>query len=51
MISQLSAKYQFGAIQTADTTDSKVTNRDLLSTESENRVRRVLSEQNSRTFQ
>ena len=27
MISQLSAKYQFGAMHTADTTDGKVTNR------------------------
>ena len=35
MISQLSAKYQFGAMHTADTTDGKVTNVPLLSTESE----------------
>ena len=35
MISQLSAKYQFGAIDTADTPYSKVTNMALLSTESE----------------
>ena len=35
MISQLSAKYQFGAIHTAHTTDGKVTNLALLSTESE----------------
>ena len=35
MISQLFAKYQFGAIHAADTTDGKVTNRALLSTESE----------------
>ena len=35
MISQLSAKYQFGEIHTADTTTCKVTNRALLSTESE----------------
>ena len=27
MISQLSAKYQFGAIHTADITDGKITNR------------------------
>ena len=36
MISQLSATYHFGAKHTADTTDGKVTNRALLSTESEN---------------
>ena len=35
MISQLSAKYQFCAIHTADTTDGKVTTRVLLSIESE----------------
>ena len=35
MISQLSAKYQFGAMHTADTTDGKVSNRALLSTESD----------------
>ena len=29
MISQLFAKYKFGAMHTADTTDSKVTNRAL----------------------
>ena len=34
-ISKLSAKYQFCAIHTADTTHGKVTNRALLSTESE----------------
>ena len=34
MISQLSAKYQFSAIDAADTTDGKVTNRALLSAES-----------------
>ena len=36
MISRLSAKYYFGAMHTTDTTDSKLTNRALLSTESEN---------------
>ena len=35
MIGQLTDKYQFGAIQTAETTDGKVTNLALLSTESE----------------
>ena len=35
MISQLSAKYQFCTIHTADTTDGKVTNQALLSIESE----------------
>ena len=35
MISQLYAKYQFGAIETADTTDGKVTNMALRSAESE----------------
>ena len=35
MISQLAVKYQFGAIDTADTTDGKVTNLALLSTKSE----------------
>ena len=35
MICQLYAKYQFGAIHTADTTYGKVTNRALLSAESE----------------
>ena len=35
MISQLSAKYQFCAIHTADTTDGKVTTRASLSVESE----------------
>ena len=35
MISQLSAKYHFGAMHTADTTDGKVTNWTLLSTEFE----------------
>ena len=34
-ISQLSARYQFGAIDTADTTDGKVTHLALLSAESE----------------
>ena len=32
---KLSAKYQFGAIDTADTTDATVANRALLSNESE----------------
>ena len=37
MISQLSAKYLLGAtMHSSDTTDGKVTNRALLSTESEN---------------
>ena len=36
MIIQLSAKYHFGAMHTTDTTDGKVTNRAILSTESEN---------------
>ena len=36
MISQLSAKYYFGVMHTADTTDGEVTNRALLSTKSEN---------------
>ena len=35
MISQLSAKYQFCTIHTADTTDGKVTTRAPLSIESE----------------
>ena len=35
MISQLSAKYHFGMLHTADTTVGKVTNQALLSTESE----------------
>ena len=35
MISQLSAKYQFCSIHTADTTDGKVTTRAALSIESE----------------
>ena len=35
MITQLSAKHHFGAMHTADNTDGKVTNRVLLSTESE----------------
>ena len=35
MISQLSVKYHFGVMHTADTTDGKVTNGALLSTESE----------------
>ena len=42
MISQLSAKYQFGAMHTADTTGGKVTNLALLSTDSE-KVHRLYS--------
>ena len=34
MINQRSAKYHFGAMHTADTTDGEVTNRALLSNES-----------------
>ena len=43
MISQLSVKYQFGAIHTPDTTDHKVTNMALLSAESEKVDRLYLS--------